>query len=98
MTSPSLVAVGDATPAEVVGRELHLDTVTTDDADVMHAHLAGDVGQNLMAVLQLDTEHGVGEGLDDLPLQDDRIFLRFRQGYAPTYVLVSGRGRGGNSQ
>src|SRR4029453_4455614 len=98
MTIPSLVAIGDATSTEVIGRELHLDTITTDDADVMHAHLAGDVGQNLMAVLQLDTEHGVGEGFYDLPPQDHRIFLWFRQGCAPTNVLVSGQGRGGNSQ
>ena len=97
MGFPSLVAIGDATPLEVVRRELHLDSVTGEDADVMHAHLAGDVGQDLVAVLQLDTEHCVGKGLDHLPLEDDRIFLGFRQGFAPTNVLVSGQGRGRNS-
>src|SRR4029450_1561880 len=80
MTIPSLVAIGDATSTEVVGRELNLHLVAGEDADVIHAHLAGDVGQNLVAVLQLDTKHGIREGFDDLPLQDDRIFLGFRQG------------------
>src|SRR4029450_9262798 len=76
---PSFVAIGDATPAEVVGRELDLHTITREDADVMHAHLAGDVGQDLVPVLQFDTEHRVGEGFGHRPLQDDRIFLGFRQ-------------------
>src|SRR5439155_8661019 len=35
------VAIGDATSAEVVGRELHLDAVTGQDADVVHEHLPG---------------------------------------------------------
>lgn len=53
----------------------------------MHAHLAGGVGQDVVAVVQLDTEHRVGEGLDDGPLQDDRIFLGFRQGGLLLHVL-----------
>src|SRR5918998_3385842 len=80
MGFPSLVAIGDATPSEVVRSELHLNSVTREDADVMHAHLSGDVGEQLMPVLQFDTKHGIGEGFDDRPLQDDRIFLGFRQG------------------
>src|SRR5690606_37454449 len=91
--APSLVAVGDATPGEVVGRELHLHPVTREDADVVHAHLAGDVGQHLVAVLELDTEHRVGEGLHDGPLHDDRIFLWFRQGGWLLHVLWNEGGR-----
>ena len=45
----------------------------------MHPHLPRDVGQHLVSVLQLDAEHGVGEGFDDRALQYDRIFFRFRQ-------------------
>ena len=45
----------------------------------MHSHLPGDVSQNLVAVLQLDSEHGVGERLDNRPFENDRVFLRFRQ-------------------
>src|SRR5437870_11483073 len=74
-----LVPVGDPTSAEVVGRELHLHPVPREDADVVHAHLAGDVGQHLVAVVQFDAEHGVGERFHDGALQHDRVFLGFRQ-------------------
>ena len=75
-----LVPVGDPTSAEVVGGELHLDAVPGQDADVVHAHLPGDVGQHLVAVLELDPEHGVRERLDDRPFEDDRVFLGLGQG------------------
>src|SRR6187397_2522163 len=48
-----LVSIGDATSAEVVRGELHLHLVSGEDADVVHAHLSGDVGQHLVAVLEL---------------------------------------------
>src|SRR3954467_5394411 len=70
-----LVAIGDPTSLEVVRGDLDLDSIAREDADAVHAHLSGAVGQHLMAVLQLDTEHGVGKGLDDDPLEHDRIFL-----------------------
>src|SRR6266851_6679309 len=54
-----LVPVGDATPVEVVGGDLHLDTVPGQDPDAVHAHLAGAMGQHLVSVLQLDAEHGI---------------------------------------
>src|SRR5947209_20401965 len=55
-----LVPVGDPTSAEVVRSELHLHAIAREDADVVHAHLPRDVGQHLVAVLELDPEHGVG--------------------------------------
>src|SRR3954449_12810848 len=70
-----LVPIGDSTSAEVVRCELNLDAVSGQDADVVHAHLSGDVGQHLVAVLELDPEHGVGERLDDCPFEDDRVFF-----------------------
>jgi len=45
----------------------------------VHAHLSGDVGEDLVPVLELDPEHGVRERLDDRPLEDDGIFLGLRQ-------------------
>ena len=39
VTGASLVAIGDASPGEVVGRELYLDPVAGKNADVMHSHL-----------------------------------------------------------
>src|SRR5207237_6359620 len=56
----SLVAVGDASPAQVVGGELDLHPVAREDADVVHANLPGDVGEHLVAVIELDEGHRVG--------------------------------------
>src|SRR3954463_8306723 len=75
----SLIAVGDPTPCEVVGREFHLYLVAREDADVVHAHFPGDMGQNAVAILQFDAKHGVGQGFEDGSLQHNRVFLRLRQ-------------------
>src|SRR3954467_12391008 len=80
----SLVPVGDPASAEVVRGQLHLDAIPRQDADVVHAHLSGDVGQYLVAVLELDPEHGVRQRLDDRPLEDDRVFLGLGQCGPPT--------------
>src|SRR5690606_16961206 len=79
----SLVAVGDPTAGEVVGGQLHLDAIAGEDADVVHAHLSRDVGQHLVAVLELDPEHGVRERLDDRSLENDRVFFGLSQGCPP---------------
>src|SRR4051794_38951478 len=73
----SLVAVDDASSGEVVRRELHDDPVAREDADVVHPHLAADVRQHPVAVLQLYPEHGIGQRLDDLALDlDGPVLLR----------------------
>src|SRR3954453_1970682 len=71
----SLVPVGDPASAEVVRSELHLHPVPGEDADVVHAHLPGDMRQHLVSVLQLNSEHGVGQRFDDGALEHDRVFL-----------------------
>src|SRR6476659_6935028 len=81
---PLLVAVDDATPGEVVRRELHHHAVLGEDPDVVLAHLAADVGQDLVTVAQLDPEHRVRESLHDGALDLDHTFF-FR------HVLTSGR-------
>ena len=55
----SLVAVDDAAAGQVVRTQLHHDTVLGEDPDVVLAHLARDVRENLVAVGKLDPEHGV---------------------------------------
>src|SRR3954464_4504873 len=70
-----LVAVGDAAAVEVVRREFDLHPVTGQDADVMAAHLARDVPEHLMLVVELDAEHGVRKGLGDLALHLDLFFF-----------------------
>src|SRR5487761_309410 len=74
-----LVPIGDAAPRQVVRRDLDLYPVAREDADAVHAHLAGAVGEHFVAVLELDTEHRVRKRLDDRAFEHDRILFRFRQ-------------------
>src|SRR5690625_131850 len=60
----SLVPIDDAAPSEVIWAELHHDPVLRQDSDVVLAHLARDVGEDLVLVGQLHTEGRVREGLD----------------------------------
>ena len=73
-----LEAIRDATPGEVVGRQLNADPVPGQDPDEVHPELAADVRKDAMAVLQLDREHRVRERLDDRPFHFDRITLGHR--------------------
>src|SRR5947207_2960639 len=73
LPSRLLVAVCDSTPAEVVGSELHLNPIAGQDPDVVHPHLAGDVREHLVSVLELDPEHGVGQRLHHRSLDQDRV-------------------------
>src|SRR5680860_822557 len=75
-----LVAVGDPAAVEVVGRELDLHPVAREDADVVAAHLARDMAEHLVVVVELDLEHRVGQGLGDLALQLDLLFLAHARG------------------
>ena len=45
----------------------HLNLVAYHHFDVMQAHLAGQVGQNLSAVFQFNPEFGVRKGFNDRP-------------------------------
>jgi hypothetical protein len=98
----SLVPVGDAAPREVVGRQLDLDTIARKDPDVVHAHFPRDVGQNVMAVLELHAEHGIGKGFVDGAFQHNRVFFRLRQGYDPlngtSRLLTDSRKYGSNPE
>src|SRR5437763_16138851 len=77
--SCSFVAVGDPAPRQIVGRDLHLDTVSGQDTDAMHSHLSRAVGEHLVPALALDSEHGVGGRLDNRPLYPGRVPFRLRQ-------------------
>src|SRR5271168_2525901 len=58
-----LVPVRDAPAGQVVGRKLHGHPVARQDADKILPHLAGNVRQNLVLVLQLHAEHGIRQRL-----------------------------------
>src|SRR4051794_4724800 len=72
---PLLVPVRDAPAVEVVGRQLDLDPVAREDADVVAPHLSRDVAEHLVVVVELHAEHRVGQGLHDLALHLDLLFL-----------------------
>src|ERR671921_1571658 len=55
--------VSDPSPAQVVGAQLHLHPVARQYTDVVHPHLARDVRQHVVPVLQLDPELRVGQRL-----------------------------------
>ena len=74
-----LVAVRDPTSFEVVWGQLHLDAIARQDPDVVHTHLSGNVREHFVAIFQFDPEHGVGERLDNGPLQYDCVFFRLCQ-------------------
>src|SRR5690606_38403908 len=59
-----LVAVDDASTREVVRRKLHDNAVLGKNTNVVLTHLAADVGENLVPVLQLDAEHRIGQWFD----------------------------------
>ena len=44
----------------------------------MHAHLARDVTEDLMAIVELNPEHAIWQGLCDNTLAFDRLFLFHR--------------------
>src|SRR6266536_4259409 len=69
-------AVGDAALAEVVRRQGDGHGVTRQDADEVLAHLARDVGEHLVAVLQPDLEPGVGQCGGHLALDLKGLFFR----------------------
>src|ERR1700710_2511174 len=71
----SAVAVDDASAREIVRRQLDLHAIARQDTDVMPAHLARDVGQHLVVVVEPHAEHGVGECFGDLSLELDLLFF-----------------------
>src|SRR3954471_21326704 len=72
------MAVDDACPVEVVRGDLDAHPVPRQDPDAEPPHLPGDVAEHLVAVVELNPEHGVRERLDDLAFEFDLLFLGHR--------------------
>src|SRR3954471_20893801 len=83
----SLRAERDPRLGQIVGRHFHGDLVAGKDADVMHAHLPGDVSQDHVPGLELHPEHRIGERLENLPLHLDRFFLAHQRTGKPPVPL-----------
>lgn len=58
-------AIHNASLGQVVGRKFNRDLVAGEDADIVLAHLAGDMGRHGMTVFQLDPEYGIRQGFGD---------------------------------
>lgn len=56
-----LVPVDDASPGEVVRRELYDYSIVGQDPDVVHPHLARNVREHLVTIVEFHPEHRVRE-------------------------------------
>ncbi len=70
-----LGAVDDPTAGKIVGRHLHANMVAQQDADVILAHPAGQVRQNVHPIFKLDSELSARQRLDHYTVHFDLIFL-----------------------
>ena len=70
-----LEAVSDTSAREVVGGDLNLDAVARVYPDVIAPHATCQLGKHHVAAVQFDAEKRVGEGLSDLSLKLNRLFL-----------------------
>ena len=68
-----LTTPGDTTPGQVVRGHLNCHLIAGQDADEVHAQLAGDVSQDDVAVADVHVERGVGQGLGHNAFQLDHI-------------------------
>ena len=71
-----LVPECDSTLAQIVGTHLDFHAITRQNLDVVHTHLAGDVGHDGVPILELDTETRIGERLQDGAVLCDRRLFR----------------------
>ena len=66
--------VGDAAAGEIVRRHFHADAIANKNADTVLSHLAGHCRQhNVVGVIQLNFEEGVGLFVDDSALRWNQI-------------------------
>src|SRR5205823_5116053 len=88
------VAIADAAARQVVWTHLYANAIAEQDTDAEFAHLAAGIGQQLMAIIELDLELGVGQGVDNRPVHFDRVVLRQRRNSnRPVYVPSAQAGR-----
>lgn len=78
-----LVAVGDTPASQVVGGHLDLQAITGQDANVVLTHLAAQVTEHLVPVVEFDSEMAPLEGFDSLALQEDGVVFLLRQTFVP---------------
>jgi len=83
-----LVAIDDPAATQVIRTQLDDHAIAWQYPDVVHPHLAADVSQNLVPVVELHPEERVGQGLNYRALNlDGTVFL----GHVLRDSLVVGR-------
>ena len=71
-----LIAVHNTPAIQVIRTQLHRHSVARQDADEVLPHSPGHMSQNLMLILQLYLEHGVGQRFHHHSHYLNRVFLR----------------------
>ena len=69
------VAVGNASPTQIVRAHFNRYLVTGEDLDVVHPHLPGDRRLDFVVVFQPHPEHCVREGLFNHAILLDQVFF-----------------------
>lgn len=72
---PLATSVGNTALGEVVGRELDGNRVAAENANIVFAHFARNMGRYDVPVFQPYAERGVGKGLDDRSFHLNVIFF-----------------------
>src|SRR3954454_16683670 len=75
ISASSPMPVDDPRAVEVIRRHLDPHPIPRQDPDAEASHLARDVPEDDVAVVELHSEHGVRERLDDLAFELDLLFL-----------------------
>ena len=68
-------AENDSPLGKVIRSELDSHFIASQDANVVFTHLPGDMGCHNVPVLQLDTEHGIGQRFNDCALHLNVFFF-----------------------
>ena len=72
----SALSINDAASGKIVGGQGYPYRIARDDADIVLAHLARQVGEDqVSAIFQFDPEHGIGQGFANDALYLDSFFL-----------------------
>jgi hypothetical protein len=67
-------AIGNTGFGQIVGGPFKTDTVADGEAHKVPPHLAGDMGQDFVLIIQHDAEHGAGQNRLDRPFQFNGLF------------------------
>lgn len=79
-----LIAVDDAPLSQVVGGDLKGDFIARYNLDEELAHLARDVRQDFVPILQAHAIHRGGQDLDHYAIHLDCIITRHKRSFVPS--------------